>query len=66
MAGVRGGVEQEILEVNPKVVFVIWENHSLLFVCVHASGVHSVVVTFFGLLEKLFIFFLHLRLVGKC
>ena len=66
VAEVRGGVEQKILDVNPKAVFVNCENHSLNLACVHASGVHSVVVTFFGLLEKLFIFFLHLRLVGKC
>ena len=65
MAGVRGGVQQKILEVNQKVVIVNCENHSLNLVYVHASGVHSVDVTFFGLLEKLFIFFLHLRLVGK-
>ena len=66
MAGVRGGVQQKILEVNPKAVFVNCENHSLNLACVHASGVLSVVVTFFGLLKKLFVFFLHLRLVGKC
>ena len=29
MAGVRGGVQQKILEVNPKAVFVNYENHSL-------------------------------------
>ena len=57
MAGVRGGVQQKILEVNPKAVYVNCENHSLNLACLHASGVHSVVVTFFGLLEKLFIFF---------
>ena len=66
MAGVRGGIQQKILEVNSKVVFVNYENHSLNFACVHASGAHSVVVTFCGLLKKLFIFFLRLRLVGKC
>ena len=53
MAGVRGGVKQKILEVNPKAVFVNCENHSLNLAYVHAS----VVVTFFGLLEKLLIFF---------
>ena len=66
MAGVRGGVHQKILEVNPKAVFVNCENHSFNLACVHASGVRSVAVTFFGLLEKLFVFVLHLRLVGKC
>ena len=57
MAGVRGGVQQKILEINPKAAFVNCEYHSLNLACVLASGVHSVVVTFFGLLEKLFIFF---------
>jgi len=57
MAGVRGGVQQKILEVNPKAVFVNCENHSLNLACVHASSVHSAVVTFFGLLDKLFSFF---------
>ena len=57
MAGVRGGVQQKILEVNQKAVIVNCENHSLNLSCVHANGVHSVDVTFFGLLEKLFIFF---------
>ena len=38
-------------------MFVNCENHSLNLACVHASGVHSVVATFFGLLEKLFILF---------
>ena len=57
MAGVREGVQQKIPKVNPKAVFVNWENHSLNLARVHASGVHSVVVTFFGLLEKLLICF---------
>ena len=57
MAGVRGNVQQKILEVNPKAVFVNCEKDNLNLACVHASGVHSVVVTFFGLLKKLFIFF---------
>ena len=65
MAGVRGGVQRKILEVIPKAVFINCENHRLNLACVHTNGVHSVVVTFFGLLDELFIFFLHLRLVGK-
>lgn len=57
MAGVRGGVQQKIIEVNPKAVFVNCENHSLNLACVHASEVQPVVVTFFGTLEKVFTFF---------
>ena len=47
MGGVRGGVQQKIRQVNRKAVFVNCENHSLHLVCVHASGVHFVVLTFF-------------------
>ena len=47
VAGVRGGVQQKLLEVNPKTVFENCEKHSLNLACVNASGVHSVVVTFF-------------------
>ena len=47
MAGVRGGVQQKILEVNPKAVFENCEKHSLNLAFVHANGVHSVVVAFF-------------------
>ena len=47
MAGVRGGVQQKTRQVNLKAVFLNCENHSLHLVCVHASGVHFVVLTFF-------------------
>ena len=66
MAGVRGGVQQKILEVNPKAVFENCEKHSLNLACVHASGVQSVVVTFFWTSGETIHFFLHIRLVGKC
>ena len=39
MVGVRGNVQQKILEVNSKAVFLNCENHSLNLGCVHASGV---------------------------
>ena len=62
MAGVRGGVQQKILEVNPKVIFVNCENHTLSLACVHASGVDSVVVTFFWRNCSFFFFFIYYRL----
>ena len=57
MAGVKGGVQRKIIEINPKAVFVNCENHSLNLACVHASEVQPVVVTFFGTVEKVFTFF---------
>ena len=65
MAGVRGGVQQKTPQVNLKAVFVNCENHSLHLVCVHASGVHFVVLTFFltsG--ETVLFFFIYLSLGG--
>ena len=67
MAGVRGGVQQKTRQVNLKAVFVNCESHSLHLVCDHASGVHFVVLTFFfDFWINCFIFFLYLRLVGRC
>lgn len=57
LAGVRAGVQQRILDINPKAVFVNCENHSLNLACVHASEMEPVVVTFFGVVENLFTFF---------
>lgn len=57
MAGLKGGVQQKIIEMNPKAVFVNCENHSLNLACVHASEVQPVVITFFGVLDKVFAYF---------
>ena len=65
MAGLRGGVQQKLLEVNPKTVFENCEKHSLNLACVNASGVHSVVVIFFWTSGETVHFFLHIRFVGS-
>lgn len=57
MTGVRAGVQQIIPDINPKAVFANCENHSLNLARVHASEMEPVVVTFFGVVEKLFTFF---------
>ena len=57
MSGVRIGVQKRILEINPQAQFINCENHSLNLACVHAAEVHPTVVTFFGIMNKIFIFF---------
>ena len=66
MARVRGGVQQKTRQVNLKAVFVNCENHSLHLVCVHESGVHFVVLTFFLTSGETvsFFFFIYLSLGG--
>ena len=57
MSGVRTGVQKRILEINPQAQFIDCENHSLNLACVHAAEVHPTVVTFFGIMDKIFVFF---------
>ena len=57
MSGVRTGVQKRILEINPQAQFINCENHSLNLACVHAAEVHPTVVTFFGIMDKIFVFF---------
>ena len=57
MSGVRTGVQKRILKINPQAQFIDCENHSLNLACVHAAEVHPTVVTFFGIMDKIFVFF---------
>ena len=57
MSGVRTGVQKRILEINPQAQFINCENHSLNLACVHAAEVHPTVVIFFGIMDKIFVFF---------
>ena len=57
MAGHISGVQKSILDMNPKAVFVPCNNHSLNLVDVHAVGVGTQSVTFFGTVEKVYTFF---------
>ncbi|XP_065675743.1 uncharacterized protein LOC136091951 [Hydra vulgaris] len=57
MAGANSGVQKRTLDLNSLAIFVPCNNHSLNLVGVHAAHVNSQAVTFFGTLEKLFVFF---------
>ena len=57
MAGHISGVQKHILDMNPKAVFVPCNNHSLNLAGVHAVGVGTQSVTFFGTVEKVYTFF---------
>lgn len=57
MAGHISGVQKRILDMNPKAVFVPCNNHSLNLAGVHAVGVGTKSVTFFGTVEKVYAFF---------
>lgn len=46
-----------MLELNPQAIFVPCDNHSLNLVCVHAAEASPTVVTFFGTVQELFVFF---------
>ncbi|XP_065642856.1 uncharacterized protein LOC136074463 [Hydra vulgaris] len=53
----NSGVQKRILDLNSLAIFIPCNNHSLNLVGVHAAHVNSQAVTFFGTLEKLFVFF---------
>ena len=58
MSGVQTGVQKRILEINPQAQFINCENHSLNLACVHAAEIHPTVITSFGIMHKIFVFFL--------
>ena len=64
MAGIHTGVAKRISDVNPKAVFVPCTNHSLNLAGVHCADKVVNAVTFFATIEKLYVFFLHPRIVG--
>lgn len=57
MAGVHSGVQARIRELNPKALFVPCANHSLNLCGVHSFATVPSCVTFFGTLERLYVFF---------
>ncbi|XP_070379118.1 zinc finger MYM-type protein 1-like [Dermacentor albipictus] len=57
MAGVHGGVQARIKQVNPKALFVPCANHSLNLCGVHSFESVNACVTFFGTLEAMYKFF---------
>ncbi|XP_077263727.1 zinc finger MYM-type protein 1-like [Temnothorax americanus] len=59
MAGHKSGVHQRISEKNNLAIFVNCNNHSLNLVGVHAAKQDIMMVTFFGVIEALYVFFSH-------
>ena len=57
MAGHRSGVNQRISEKNNLAVFVNCDNHSLNLVGVYAAKQDTMMVTLFGTIEALYVFF---------
>lgn len=57
MAGVHSGVQARIRELNPKALFVPCANHSLNLCGIHSFATVPSCVTFFGTLERLYVFF---------
>ncbi|XP_039302821.1 zinc finger MYM-type protein 1-like [Solenopsis invicta] len=57
MAGYISGVQQRICERNHRALFVNCDNHSLNLVGVHSAKQDPLVVTFFGKLENIYLFF---------
>lgn len=57
MAGYKSGVQQRIYEKNHLAVFVNCDNHSLNLVGVNAAKQDAMMVTFFGTIQAIYIFF---------
>ncbi|KAL1447902.1 hypothetical protein MTO96_044187 [Rhipicephalus appendiculatus] len=57
MAGQKSGVCQRIAEKNKLAIFVNCDNHSLNLVGVHAAKEDTMMMTFFGTIEALYVFF---------
>ena len=51
------GVQQRLLHENPKALFVNCTNHSLNLVGVHAVSENVMMVSFFGVVDKIYAFF---------
>ncbi|XP_065077070.1 52 kDa repressor of the inhibitor of the protein kinase-like [Ochlerotatus camptorhynchus] len=57
MAGHKSGVQQRIIEKNHLAVFVNCDNHSLNLIGVNAAKQDVMMVTFFGTIQALYVFF---------
>ena len=57
MTVVRTGVQKRILEINSQIQFINSEDHSLNLACVLTAEVHPTVVSYFGVMDKIFVFF---------
>ena len=50
-------IQKRILEINPQAQFMNCENHNLNLACVHTTEFYPTVITFFGIMDKIFVFF---------
>lgn len=57
MSGHKSGVQQRLATVNPKAIYVNCDNHSLNLAGVHAASHEVVMVTFFGTVQAVYVFF---------
>ena len=64
MSGHINGLQARLMKRNPKAVFVNCDNHSLNLAALHAASVDPTIVTFFGTVEAIYVFFPHPQAVG--
>ena len=57
MSGHLTGVQARLLNKNAKAIFINCDNHSLNLAGVHAAKVDPSIVTFFGTVEQIYVFF---------
>lgn len=57
MSGRLTGVQQRILDINKKAIFINCDNHSLNLAGLHAANEHTYVISMFGTLDAIFNFF---------
>ena len=57
MSGVHSGVQRGILDINPLATYILCNNHSMNLAGVHSAQVSVNAITFFGTLDRLFVFF---------
>jgi len=57
MSGHISGVQARLCDQNAKAIFVNCDNHSLNLAGVHAASVDPIIITFFGTVEQVYVFF---------
>ena len=57
MSGHLSGLQQRICARIPRAVFINCDNHSLNLADVHSAKQDALVVTFFGTVESIYVFF---------
>ena len=57
MTGHISGLQQRILKLNPQATFVNCDNHSLNLAGLHSAQIDPVMLSFFGVIEQIYLFF---------